>query len=289
MKLFKIKGSIDGVVFFCSSRKNINAAELRGIHIPLRIKQRIFVMGVLLLAFSLIADDTPSASRDLFYFNECAKNLKKIVSVDAEISQYITENGGNQETFQGRFRALATGAYRIDYTVPEKQQVFYNGRTLSWYFPEQKILYRSSAFHDAPVAAGVMRQITERDMKSSDPVCTGPRRAGFFTTVTEYTFFNSEYGLKTSIWIDPEKKVLLRKTITSGDDYEISREVYSDYRGINGIFFPGKVEVLARAGTGVTESVTEYSAVILNGAIPETIFNPEIPGDVIIRNFHEKH
>ncbi|HPQ54093.1 MAG TPA: hypothetical protein PK253_12660 [Spirochaetota bacterium] len=203
---------------------------------------------------------------------------KGIRTIDCDISQFIFHND-TVENFSGRYRVNEKGFFRIDYEHPSRQIVLKNQNGLSWYFPQEKLLYIIQEKGPHPVQPGInpLKDILNTPDPRFAMHYTGTHMYGFFTSSHHFAAKDPAKGLVFTIISDAETLTVLEKAITDLSGKEIIREIYSNYRKNGSRYFPGRVDVLARTTRGITRNTTFYRNVHLNRNHPDSIFFIEIP------------
>jgi outer membrane lipoprotein-sorting protein len=108
----------------------------------------------------------------------------------------------------------------------------------------------------------------------------GEQLYGFFKFVHQFAVRDNKNGNTTDIYVDAKKLVVLSKITKDAQGMEIIKEIYEDYKNINDILVPARVNVFARAAAGVIRNTTEYSDIKLNYGIPDAIFRLNLPAGV---------
>ena len=244
---------------------------------------------VIALATLLGAPRYAAADDAAALFRAVAREHAKIRSIDADITQYITEPGRPREIFRGRYRADGRGRFRIDYTVPSRQVVRSDGKLFEWYYPDDRLLYYSEAAErDRPGPGFNPLDGIEKELESRFELSGGGWRLyGFFKRARVYHLRDRQSGLDIEVRVDPSIRAVITKTVRDRRGYELIRESYEGHRDIGGVFFPTRVSVTARTARGITSSVTDYARVILNGPMPEAVFRVDYPRGVTRRRLDE--
>lgn len=243
------------------------------------------------LALAALFAPPPSASADeaTALFRAVAREHARISSIDADITQYISEPGRPREIFKGRYRADARGRFRIDYTVPSRQVVRSDGRVFEWYYPDERLLYYS----ESPKNEGKGPEFNplegiEEALESRFTLSGGAWRLyGFFRPLRVYHLHDAKTGLDIEVRVDPSIRAVIEKTVRDRRGYELIRESYRGHRKLGEIFFPSRVSVTTRTARGITSNVTDYARVILNGPMPDAVFRADYPRTVTRRRLGE--
>ncbi|HQO03166.1 MAG TPA: hypothetical protein PLI62_12925 [Spirochaetota bacterium] len=201
-----------------------------------------------------------------------------IHTIDCDISQFIFHND-TVEKFSGRYRVNDKGFFRIDYEHPSRQIVLKNDHGLSWYFPEDNLLYIIQEKAEYPVQPGInpLKGIIDKHDPRFTMRYTGTYMYGFFTASNHFASKDSARGLIFTIISDAEKHTIFEKSISDESGKEIIREIYSNYSKNGTHYFPGRVDVLARTARGITRNTTFYRNVHLNREQGGNIFFLQIP------------
>ena len=248
------------------------------------------IKSCLILCFSVCAVVLNSTYADNFsLFREIVKVNSRVNSLDADIIQYIITPDHSKETFKGKYRADKNGRFRIDYTTPSRQIVLNDGKSIYWYYPDVKILYKIGS-KDRLHNSSKINPLNEftRDFKRNFQLnYLGKHLYGFFKIAHQFVLEDKKRGLVTDIWVDTRKKVILAKIVKDREGREIIKELYGGYKRIGKIYFPSRIDVYARSIKGVSRNTTEYNNVHLNYRIPERLFKIKFPKDIKIRYLKE--
>lgn len=227
------------------------------------------------------------AEKPLSLFRELIKESARIHTIDAEIEQHIKGPDESIELFQGRYRADNLGRFRIDYHTPYHQIVVHNGKTLHWYYPDDKLLYTFGE-EGGPVGNPGMNPLHEFSKKLNTLIevnYLGRNLYGFFILAHHFSILVKDRDVLIDLWIDAERRVVLSKVVLNRAGQEMLKEVYGGYKRIGGIFFPLRVDVYARTNKGITRNTTYYKNVTLNRGLKGDIFVIRFPKDVKTRQY----
>ncbi|HSV98495.1 MAG TPA: DUF4292 domain-containing protein [Spirochaetota bacterium] len=230
-----------------------------------------------------------AADETAVLFREVARAHAKILTIDAEITQYITEPGRGREIFRGRYRADGRGRFRIDYTVPSRQIVRSDGAGFEWYYPDDRLLYYAKAAGRGPARPGFNPlDGIDSELETRFELSGGAWRLyGFFKRARVYHLKDRQSGVDIEVRVDPSTKAVISKTVRDRRGYELLKETYEGYRAIGGIYFPSRVSVTARTAKGITSNVTDYGRVTLNGPVPDAVFRADHPRGVTRKRLYE--
>lgn len=215
------------------------------------------------------------------FFNEILEANSKIKYIEADIVQNISSSDGEQ-VYKGLYRADIDGRLRIDYSMPEKQIVLFDGKLLYWYYPDDKIIYKSEKMPGNKPGYGPLNEFLYKNFEENYNVeYLGKHLFGFFSFAHNFIITNIKTKDIIEIWVDTTKKVILAKIVKNSDKVEILKEIYSDYVKIGNAYFPSRVDVYARSESGFTKNTTEYKNIKLNIRISDNVFKINVPPDVI--------
>lgn len=258
------------------------------------MKRGFFPFPIALAALALVPAVSPLeiAAGGLPGFGEIVQANSRVRYIDAGITQIIAEQGRGREVYRGRYRADERGRFRIDYRKPSPQIVVFDGKRLLWYFPESKTLYEmrgGATVHSRPAANplhGIIGPAGEVGRRF-EPRFEGRRGYGFFKSGYSFSLRDRARNERFSILVDAKSLAIVEKTVRDGEGVEVVREVYEDYRMIDGIPFPARVTVSARTASGIVKNLTEYDHISLNGRIDASIFGLNIPANAVRKKLHE--
>jgi len=251
------------------------------------LKLQILVIPVLLFSISF-PESLPGSEGHHDLFREVMKQYSRIRTIDSEIEQEIWNDENPPERFKGLYRADSTGRFRIDYSRPDAQIVLNNGKNLYWYYPNEKILYTIASLKND--AAPKLNPFAEYSKKLDDRFeirSLGRGLHGFFQMAAVYQLIDREKGVAIVFWIDPEKHVVLKKTVSDRNGREYIKEMYGNFKKVSGIYYPSRVDVIVRTAAGIAGNTTYYRKVRLNKKFGKNLFVIEFPKDVKKRSLHE--
>ncbi len=203
---------------------------------------------------------------------------EKIRTIDCTIEQFI-HDGGSVSRYAGRLRADSSGRFRIDYREPSQQTVVATSNSLLWYIKDTATLYVIPS--NNPKTAGTSLGMTGSFIKKIDESMKiqylGTGFHGFFTAVHRFILLDRSTGLKIEMSTGIKDNVILEKKIRDRDGREVMREIYGDYRDIDSMKFPHRVDVFALTGRGVVRSISKYKNVVLNSNISKRNFVLKVP------------
>jgi len=214
---------------------------------------------------------------------------EKIRTIDCAIEQIIHE-GGSASRYAGRYRADSSGRFRIDYREPSEQTVVNTSSSLLWYIRESGTLFviparNPDAASPSPALAGNFVKKIDATMKVH---YLGTGFHGFFTSAHRFLLVNGATGIKIEMTTGIRDNIILEKRVRDRDGREVMREIYSEYREIDTMKFPHRVDVFALTERGVTRSISKYRDVVLNSNIPENIFVLKVPGNAKVMTYGAK-
>jgi outer membrane lipoprotein-sorting protein len=212
-------------------------------------------------------------------------NYSGFNSIQASIAQHIFNPDKSHLKMTGDYCATGSGLMRIDYIFPSRQIVINNSRGLFWYYPESEVVYSAKSGGVKNESLPVfLKRAYEEGGNLFRLAYRGKRFYGFFSRAHIF-----DIKLKNNntfrVWIDNEGKYVLRKYLLDSSGREIVKELYSDYKKINGIFVPSVIEVRARTSGGTVRTLTEYSNIIINKKIDPSYFNFKIKQNMQVRSF----
>ncbi len=219
----------------------------------------------------------PLYSQNLEILKRIAEENGKIKTIEANIVQHIKKTGSSSETFRGRFLTGNKGKFRIDYIFPEKQVVLYGGKSLFWYYPDEKLLYVSKKMNN--FSSPKVNPLKEINLIDSIKVnYLGYSFYSIFKIVRKFQITKNNKII--TLWVDVSRPYVYKKSITLENGIEIAQEKYENYELLNGIYFPHVVDVRVRSKSGYTRSRTEYSNVKINRVLGSSTFKYSFPKDV---------
>lgn len=227
------------------------------------------------------------ADEPLSLFRELIKESARIHTIDAEIEQHIKGPDESIELFKGRYRADSLGRFRIDYHAPYRQIVVHNGKTMHWYYPDDKLLYTFGE-EGRPVGNPGINPLHEFSKKLATSIevnYLGKNLYGFFIVAHHFSILVKDRNVLIDLWIDVKRRVVLSKVVLNRAGQEMLKEVYGGHKRIKGIFFPLRVDVYARTNKGITRNTTYYKNVRLNRRLKGDIFFVRFPKDVKTRRY----
>lgn len=235
--------------------------------------KKIIIVAVIILLNSFVFADT---GEDIL--STAVKQNLMIFSVQTNVEQYIyTEEHGN-EVYRGYLWGDSAGRFRISYNYPESQVVLGKSEGLIWYFPDQKIVYELGddlAKQQKPNLRPLADISAEKDQYTI--LYEGKHFKDGLKRYHQFRVKRNDGNGEMQLWIDQKTFLLTEKIMYDRSGMEILREVYSDYQNCQGLYFPGRVDVIVRGKSGVVKNTTYYRNTILNMNINENIFRMEIP------------
>lgn len=221
-------------------------------------------------------------------FRELMRVNSRVKTIDAEIEQYIRDASGSIELFKGRYRADQSGRFRIDYHTPHNQIVVNNGRELLWYYPDDKLLYIiGTGNEETALSVHPLTELSRMVSRDFHVIYLGKHLFGFFILAHQFVITNKKKNLTIDVWIEVKRKVVVARIVRNPVGQEILKELYGDYRDVNGILFPMRIDVYARSKAGVTRNTTHYRKVFLNRSVPKRIFHLTLPDGVQMKRYGE--
>ena len=235
---------------------------------------------ICILLFLLLPASSFSSGSDSI-LKKIIERQNRIKTIDCTISQFIYEKG-EVIRYSGRYRADASGRFRIDYTNPSKQTVVNTAKVLYWHIPEDNNLYIIPSQRGGAKASqiGNTGELIKKIDDRHKITYTGFHFYGFFKIAHRFMMIDLEHGNRIEFITDAAHFTIIEKRMKDRDGNEIIREVYGDYTLIQEELFPGRVDVFAKTETGVTRSISKYSDISLNGPIPDGVFVLKVPKNV---------
>jgi len=215
------------------------------------------------------------------------KNYSAFNSIQASIVQHIFNPDKSYFKMTGDYCATGSGFMRIDYIFPSRQIVINNSRGLFWYYPDKEVVYSAESGGMKNESLPVfLKRVYEDGGDLFHLKYRGKRFYGFFSRAH---IFDIKLKNKVTfrVWVDYEGKYVLRKYLIDSSGREIVKELYSDYKEIDGIFVPSAIEVHARTSGGIVRTLTEYSNIVINRNINPSCFKFEIKENMQVRSFDE--
>jgi outer membrane lipoprotein-sorting protein len=246
------------------------------------VKMKLIPFGmIIIILLQIQAFSTDKAS----IMEGVIKNYSAFNSIQASIVQHIFNPDKSYIKMTGDYCATGSGLMRIDYIFPSRQIVVNNRRGLFWYYPESEIVYSAESGDMKNESLPVfLKRVYEEGGDLFRLTYRGKRFYGFFSRAHIF-----DIKLKNNntfrVWVDNEGKYVLRKYLLDSSGREIVKELYSDYKEIDGIFVPSVIEVRARTSGGTVRTLTEYSNIIINKKINPSYFNFQIKQNMQVRSF----
>jgi len=91
-----------------------------------------------------------------------------------------------------------------------------------------------------------------------------------------------------TLWIDPAVKIIKRKIILDESGREMIKEEYTSHAFISGVYIPSRIELTARTASGVIQTVTEYSNIVINSRLDRDIFEFKITSEMKVRRLNDR-
>jgi len=219
------------------------------------------------------------------------QRYQAIKTIDARITQHIIESGKETELYKGRYRARGNSMLRVDYDTPEPQVVLVKDGSLQWYYPEAGQLYYMdtpgpSAQNGNVPSVNPLQELLNKRADRFTIEYEGIHLYGLFRKARCFIMKDNRQGTTLEIWLHNDTLVPIRKIVCDRSGRELVRETYENYEKIDGILFPGRVEVVARTREGVVRNITGYSRVQLNKPLDKGIFTLELPKDVVRKRLY---
>ncbi len=242
-------------------------------------------------------------------------NYSAFNSIEASIVQHIFNPDKSYYRMTGEYCATGAGLMRIDYIFPSRQIVINNSKGLFWYYPDREVVYSAASGHMNNESLPVfLKRVYEEGEDLFRLSYRGKKYYGFFSRAH---VFDIKLKNKNTVrvWADYEGKYILRKYLLDSSGREIVKELYSDYKKINGnkaldIYvmsprrspqpghadrnYPGPpgvvpsvIEVHARTSGGTVRTLTEYSNIVINKKINSSSFKFEIKQNMQVRSFND--
>lgn len=251
----------------------------------------ITIIQLAILFLSPVTSFPGEKDSDTAMLEKAIQRYQAIKTIDARISQHIIESGKETELYTGRYRASGNSMLRVDYRTPEPQVVLVKDGKLQWYYPEAGQLY----YMDTPGSSGQkgnvpsVNPLQELLNKRADRFTIeydGIHLYGLFRRARCFIMRDNIQGTTLEIWLHRNTLVPIRKIVRHRSGRELVRETYEKYEKIDGILFPGRVEVVARTRQGVVRNITDYSRVQLNKPLDKGVFTLELPKDVVRKRLY---
>lgn len=238
---------------------------------------------ILFLSTGLISQNSFADSMSVL--KDAVQKNQQIFSIDAYIEQTIKNPENSIEFFKGRYRVKEDGKFRIDYTVPYKQQVLHTGKDVYWYYIDDNVLYKIKSNNGLNLKPkyNPLSELKKIINKNISIEYTGKHIYGFFNIAHNFIIKNKKDDLIFDIWIDAKRKVVLAKIVKNSNDYEIIKELYQDYIKISGIYFPTRVDVFVRTENGILRNTTVYKKIKINKTLSNIVFQYSFPANAKIK------
>ncbi len=247
-------------------------------------KRGYIINIIIFIVFNFPAfSDLTFADSGQLLFSEIIEANTGIISIDAEIIQYINTPEHSREVFKGKYIADNSGRFRIDYSAPSRQIVLNDGKILHWYYPEENVLYiigNDKTSRENPKINPLQEFRSEQFTEQFQVDYSGKHLYGFFKWAYKFIVKDRKNNLAIHIEVDSKSKVVLSKVVKDIAGAEIIKEVYDGYERIKEVYVPGQIDVYARTNTGIARNTTKYSNIRLNYTIPDTMFKMKFPKNV---------
>lgn len=245
---------------------------------------RLFCAGIILSVFIHLpaypAGEEPA-------MESVINNYASFISIKASIVQHIFNPDKTYVKMSGDYSATGAGLMRIDYYYPSRQTVVNNPEGLFWYYPESEVLYSAKSGDMNSESLPVFLKRVYREGEDLFRLYyRGWRFYGLFNRAHIFDIRLKD-GNTFRIWADYKESFVLRRYLLDSSGREIVKEIYSDYREIDGIFIPAVIEVRARTASGTVRTLTEYSNIVINSSIDPSIFDFKIRKYMKVRSFND--
>jgi outer membrane lipoprotein-sorting protein len=246
-------------------------------------KSCILLIVILTLLFQL------SVHADEAVFRKIIEDYLSVTTIKASIVQHIYPEDGSTEFFSGNYFAASKGFIRIDYIKPERQTIVVNDSGLYWYYTERKLLFHSGRKSGGESSIPLlMNVIPAGNLKDIDVKKEGMRFYSLFKMADVYSIKSVKNKTTIKLWVDPVARVIKRKIILDDSGREMIKEEYTAHAFINGVYIPSRIELTARTASGVIQTVTEYSSIVINSRIDKDIFEFKITPEMKVRMLDER-
>lgn len=245
---------------------------------------RLLISGIILIMFFNLQ---AYSSDESALMQRIINNYSAFNSIQASIVQHIFNPDKSYFRMTGEYCATGAGLMRIDYIFPSRQIVINNSKGLFWYYPDREVVYSAESGHTNNESLPVfLKRVYEDGEDLFQLSYRGKKYYGFFSRAH---VFDIKLKNKNTVrvWADYYGKYILRKYLLDSSGREIVKELYSDYKMINGIFVPSVIEVHARTSGGTVRTLTEYSNIVINKKINSSSFKFEIKKNMQVRSFND--
>lgn len=181
---------------------------------------------------------------------------------------------GTRRRYEGNYSAIADGRFRIDYIHPSRESAVFDGKNLVWIDREKKtaVIYKSpySSKINIGTAAAYPRLFIGKGA-----VYEKSELISLFEIADVYRAPLSEGSGFERYWIGKTRGILLKRSIFTPDENELSTEIFSSFESVSGVLLPRRIDVFS----GEIKSTARYRNIRVNNFIDETAFDVMIPPD----------
>lgn len=217
-------------------------------------------------------------------FNNYIKDYSSVKSIRGNLVQYII-NDASFEKISGYYSAINEGWFRIDYILPEKQIVIFNGKGLYWFYPERNLLYIKYKKPDEQTSLPGTAFI--QNFENVNVFYQGVRFYGLLKYAHVYSFKNVAGDRTVVVWFNPEKRYVVRKYIIDNSGREIVKEIYHEHCNTGSVYIPSKIELFIRSESGIIHTQTEYSDLQVNFSTDKRNYDFKIEKKMTVRYLDE--
>ena len=246
-----------------------------------KICKVLLIFFIKLLALPAFADDAA--------FKKIINDYLSVRTIKATIVQHIYPEDGSTEIFSGNYFAASKGFIRIDYLKPESQVIVVNNSGLYWYYTDRKLLFQSEKKNGESSSIPLLMNAVPVDSLNNIEVANdGIRFYSLFKMAEVYTITSKINKTRMTLWIDPVVKIIKRKIILDESGREMIKEEYTSHAFIGGVYIPSRIELTARTASGVIQTVTEYSNIVINSRIDRDMFEFKVTSEMKVRMMNDR-
>ncbi len=242
---------------------------------------QLFILAAALFSSPAEADDAA--------FKKIIKDYLSVNTIKATIIQHIYPEDGSTEIFSGNYFASSKGFIRIDYLKPESQIIVVNDSGLFWYYTERKLLFKSEKMTgEGSSIPLLMNAIPADSLKNIEVVKEGFRFYSLFKMAEVYSITSNKNKSRMTLWVDPALNIIKRKIILDESGREMIKEEYPSHVFIGGVYIPSRIELTARTASGVIQTLTEYSNILINSKLADDIFEFKVTSEMKVRMLNDR-
>jgi len=222
-------------------------------------------------------------------FKKIINDYLSINTIKASIIQHIYPEDGSAEIYSGNYFAASKGFIRIDYLKPENQVIVVNDSGLFWYYTDRKLLFISEKTTDGGSSIPLLMNAIQADsLKNIEVVKEGFRFYSLFKMAEVYSITSNKNKSRMTLWVDPVLHIIKRKIIYDKSGREMIKEEYPVHAFIGGVYIPAKIELTARTASGVIQTVTDYSNIVINSKLADDIFEFKVTPQMKVRMLNDR-